>query len=109
MVTVEYRIATVDREPFLEALASLEHERKRDGAYAWGVFQDTADDGRYVETFFIESWLEHLRQHQRVTNADRVLERLVLQYVQRAPVITHLLGAEPERAADKTNTTMKHR
>ena len=30
-----------------------------------------------METFFVESWLEHLRQHQRVTNADRVLRSLL--------------------------------
>jgi hypothetical protein len=27
-----------DREAFLKAIAQLEHERRRDGAYAWGRF-----------------------------------------------------------------------
>ena len=34
---------------------------RRDGAYAWGVFEDAADESRMVETFLVESWLEHLR------------------------------------------------
>jgi Transmembrane secretion effector len=70
LVTVEYRIRPQDREAFLEA---LEHARRRDGAYAWGIFEDTAEQGRMVETFLVESWMEHLHQHERVTTADRVV------------------------------------
>ena len=71
LVTVEYRIALQNRKAFLLALEKMERERRRDGAYAWGVFEDTAEEGRFLETFLVESWLEHLRQHERVTNADR--------------------------------------
>ena len=73
LVTIEYRIDPKDREPFLAALKKLARERRRDGAYAWGVFEDSADLSRMVETFLVETWLEHLRQHERVSNADRVL------------------------------------
>src|SRR5271155_5727893 len=45
LVTVEYRIDPPDREAFLKAIARLEHERRRDGAYAWGVFEDAAAPG----------------------------------------------------------------
>jgi hypothetical protein len=37
MVTVEYRIDPKDRVPFLAAIDKLGRERRRDGAYAWGV------------------------------------------------------------------------
>ena len=50
------------------------------GPTLWGIFRDTADETRYLETFFVESWLEHLRQHQRVTKADRKLEDQVRRY-----------------------------
>ena len=53
MVTVEYRIDVKDRQPFLLALDGLGAERRRDGAYAWGVFQDTADASRFIETFLV--------------------------------------------------------
>jgi len=94
MVTVEYRISPKDREAFLTGLESLGHERRRDGAYAWGIFEDIADRSRFLETFFVESWLEHLRQHERVTNADRMLEDRILHLVQGTPKITHLIAAE---------------
>jgi MFS family permease len=95
MVTVEYRISPKDREAFLTALERLGHERRRDGAYAWGIFEDIADRSRFLETFFVESWLEHLRQHERVTNADRMLQDHIHRLVQGTPKITHLIAAEP--------------
>jgi hypothetical protein len=49
-------------------------ERRRDGAIFWGLFVDTNEPGRYVEFFTLESWLEHLRQHERVTGTDRDIE-----------------------------------
>jgi hypothetical protein len=94
MVTVEYRISPEDREAFLTALEKLSHERRRDGAYAWGIFEDTADRSRFLETFLVESWLEHLRQHERVTNADRLLQDQIHRLVQGTPKTTHLIAAE---------------
>jgi quinol monooxygenase YgiN len=95
-VTVEYRIQPGDREAFLAALESLAYERRRDGAYAWGVFEDAAEKGRFLETFFVESWLEHLRQHQRVTSADRILQSAIHQFhIKGAPKVTHFVAAEP--------------
>ena len=94
LVTVEYRIRPHDRAAFLEAMAKLEHGRRREGAYAWGVFEDAADEGRIVETFLIDSWMEHLRQHERVTNADRLVQEAVDRFhLVGAPKVTHLIAA----------------
>ncbi len=99
MVTVEYRIDLKNRNAFLRALRKLERERKRDGAYAWAVFQDTAVPERFVETFFVEFWLEHLRQHRRVTNADRILQEVVEGYhTGKEPITTHYVAAEPDQS-----------
>jgi MFS family permease len=96
LITVEYRIDPRERGPFLAALAGLGQERRRDGAYAWAVFEDAAVEGRMVETFFVESWLEHLRQHARVTNADRILQDAVHRFhPQGTPEVTHLIASEP--------------
>jgi MFS family permease/quinol monooxygenase YgiN len=95
LVTVEYRIRPQDRDAFLDAMAKLEHERRRDGAYAWGVFEDAAEEGRMVETFLIESWMEHLRQHERVTEADRLLQEAIQRFqISAAPKVTHYIAAE---------------
>src|SRR5262249_52538737 len=57
LVTVEYRIAPKDRNAFLACMDELARERRRDGAYRWRVFEDAAEEGRFVETFVVSSWL----------------------------------------------------
>ena len=94
LVTVEYQIRPEDRAMFLAAIAKLADERRRDGAFDWGVFEDVAREGRFVETFMLDSWLEHLRQHQRVTHADRDLQESVNRHqIDGAPRVTHLIAA----------------
>jgi predicted MFS family arabinose efflux permease len=98
MVTVEYRIDVADRNAFLHALERLAAERRRDGAYAWGVFEDATEPGRMVETFLVESWLEHLRQHERVTNADRALQEHLERILRSPPKVAHLIAAHALRS-----------
>lgn len=94
LVTVEYRIDSRNREEFLAALERFGHERRRDGAYAWGVFENAAENGRFLETFLVESWLEHMRQHERVTNADRLLQNAVQRFhPEGTPRVTHFIAA----------------
>jgi hypothetical protein len=50
LVTVEYRIASEKRDSFLLAIRDLGQQRRRDGAYAWDVFEDAAEKGRFLET-----------------------------------------------------------
>ena len=95
VVVVEYRVDANDRAEFLSAVDELGYARKRDGAYAWGVYEDVADGGRFIETFSIESWLEVLHQRERATNADEMLRSRVRQLLKEAPRIT--IGVSPER------------
>jgi MFS family permease/quinol monooxygenase YgiN len=95
MVTVEYHIDPKKREAFLQALNRYAHVRRRDGAYDWRVFEDPAEEGRFVEAFMTDSWLEHQRQHERVTKADRVQEEAAKRFqIHGAPKTTHLIDAQ---------------
>jgi MFS family permease len=97
LVTVEYRIDPKGRNAFLACMDELARERRRDGAYRWRVFEDAAEEGRFVETFLVASWLEHLRQHERVTNADRLLQDAIARFhMAGTPKVTHLIAAEPD-------------
>ncbi|WP_157271722.1 MFS transporter [Azohydromonas aeria] len=80
MVQVEYRIRPAERAEFLAVLRRLGEARRRDGAFAWGVFEHTADAGRVVEWFLVESWAEHQRQHRRVTRADAGVQAELLRF-----------------------------
>ena len=77
LVTVEYEVDSKKTDEFLEALHKFARVRRRDGASRWGVYRDTEHPAHYVETFIVESWAEHLRQHERLTSADRELEENV--------------------------------
>ncbi|MFZ2444777.1 MAG: MFS transporter [Syntrophobacteraceae bacterium] len=94
MVTVEYRIDPADWREFGIALRRLRRARLRGGAFRWTVFMDLSDPQRYCETFLVESWLEHLRQHERVTVADREIEGKVRAFHkgETRPVVSHLLA-----------------
>jgi predicted MFS family arabinose efflux permease len=94
LVTVEYQVDADDRAQFLTAIEDLGEERRRDGAYAWGVFEDVTSDHRFVETFLVESWLEYLRQHERVTRRGRALDQVVRSFSRADPVVSHLIAAE---------------
>lgn len=59
------------------------------------MFEDVADKGRFVEVFKVASWLEHLRQHQRITNADRIIQDSVHRFhAASKPTVSHLLAAQ---------------
>jgi MFS family permease/quinol monooxygenase YgiN len=94
LVLVEYRIAQKHREEFLRAMSRLARSLRRDGAYDFGIFEDPADDGRFVETFMTDSWLDHMRLHRRLTNADSEVEQAVRRLqVGGEPKTTHLILA----------------
>ncbi|CAN5199388.1 MFS transporter [soil metagenome] len=106
MVQVEYRIRKQDLPAFLQALKHLSQERRRDGAYAWGITEHTSEPERVMEWFLVESWAEHLRQHQRVSHADADLQNEAVRFHigPERPVVHHFLALEmpPEgRAAEQ--------
>jgi hypothetical protein len=95
LVTVEYRIDPARADDFVEAIRRTERVRRRDGAQLWGIFRDAVDPTRWLESFTVESWAEHLRQHERVTVADRELRAVARAFHQgpTPPVVTHYIAA----------------
>jgi MFS family permease len=94
MIMVDYRITPDKRDEFLVAVRLLSEQRQRDGAYAWDIYEDAAEAGRFLETFLVVSWLEHLRQHRRVTNADRVLQGRIRELSGDVePKVSHFIAA----------------
>jgi hypothetical protein len=94
LITVEYEIDPADEAAFARVIQALGHTRRRDGAYFWQVFTDAGNPRRRVEAFMLESWLDHLRQHEHVTVEDRRLQERV-QALHRGgtpPRVTHLLA-----------------
>ena len=88
LVTVEYEIDPAEAEAFAHAMGRLGAIRLRDGAIRWGLWGDVEQPGRVLESFVVESWLEHLRQHERITAADREVQAIAHTFHR---------GAEPPR------------
>jgi predicted MFS family arabinose efflux permease/quinol monooxygenase YgiN len=96
LVTVNYQIEPERADEFVEAMREVKRILRRDGAIRWGLFTDTAQPGHYVETFLVESWAEHMRQHARVTNEDRVVQDRARSFHigDSPPLVTHLIAQE---------------
>lgn len=77
MVRITYVVPPSDHRRFRDAIGPLGRIRRRDGAYAWGVMVDVENPQRLTEWFLVASWEEHLRQHRRVSEADRLLQEVV--------------------------------
>ncbi len=94
MVTIEYRVDPARAPAFGAAMQELARVRRRDGASSWGLFKDTADPERYVEFFLVESWVEHLRQHHRITQPDQALQERVRGFHtgSEPPRVSHLIA-----------------
>jgi hypothetical protein len=99
LVTVEYRVQAEQVADFRGAAGPLRAARLRDGAIRWDLFQDVEDAERLVEVFLVESRVEHLRQHERVTDADWADAMAVraLHFGDRPPRVSHLVAGGPVR------------
>ncbi|WP_375495674.1 MFS transporter [uncultured Nostoc sp.] len=95
LVTLEYFINPEQAEEFIAAIHVLRVVRLRDGAIRWGIFHDTSQPNRYLETFIVESWVDHLRQYERFTVADREIRERVFAFHQgeEPPIISHMIYA----------------
>jgi MFS family permease len=111
VVTVEYRIAVDDAEPFRLAMRELRRIRRRDGAKRWSLMQDMAAPEIWIERYHSPNWIEHLRRHHRFTVSDREIERKVLEFHQadEPPHIRHLIERRTDESlADRTAATDPH-
>ncbi|WP_029009960.1 MFS transporter [Azospirillum halopraeferens] len=93
LIEIEYRVEPARLAEFVSALRRFCSVRQRDGAIRWDVWEDVAEPGRVVESFVVESWVEHQRQHARVTRADQLDQETLHDFHlgDRPPVVRHLL------------------
>jgi len=100
LVTIEYQIDPERAADFVAAMQDLRRIRLRDGSLQWGLFTDADVPDRWTEVFLVESWVEHLRQHERVTVADEEVRLRVgaFHVGARPPEVRHLVAERLPRA-----------
>lgn len=94
MVKVRYQVAPEHLSEFLREVHLLGKARRRDGATFWGIFEDANEPGTYVETYVVPSWLDHLRQHERISRHDARVQLRLKELVASGtePVVTHYVN-----------------
>jgi hypothetical protein len=100
LIQIEYRIEPAHREEFLRVIQKVEPTRRRNGATAWRVFRDLAEEGRFVERYILASWGEYVRLRNRMTVADRKLqEQVEAHQMSGVPIrVSRLIGINPRDA-----------
>ncbi len=93
LIEIEYRVAPARVADFVAALRRFRSVRQRDGAIRWDVWEDVGEPGRVIESFVVESWIEHQRQHARVTRADQLDQETLraFQLGDQPALVRHLL------------------
>ncbi|MET0863643.1 MAG: MFS transporter [Nakamurella sp.] len=99
LVTVTYRVADRQVADFISAMQHVGRSRRRTGALRWELFRDGGDPSRYVESYLVGTWEEHVRQHDhRLTGADRRFEEQAIRYALAEPEVAHLFPPKPGAA-----------
>jgi hypothetical protein len=70
VVTIEYRIHEDDALEFLAAMGDRKRIRRRDGARHWSLLRDLSEPDLWIERFESPTWLDYVRQNQRITQDD---------------------------------------
>jgi hypothetical protein len=112
LVQIEYKIDPSRQEDFAAAMNRLSTIRKRDGAFFWGLFRHDKYADVYIEAFLIDSWAEHLRQHERITVADRSVEDHAFSFHvgEKPPIVSHFIAESlngHNEEEEKTNNDNK--
>lgn len=79
-VEISYRVGADERDDFLRIVYAVGQSRRRNGAQNWRLYRDLGETDHYVERFIVESWLDYLRQPERVTLNDEFLERSLSRF-----------------------------
>ena len=96
LVVVSYEVRPEAEDDFLRALRLVGRARRRTGATDWSVYRDADKPYRFIESFVLPSWDEHLRQHLRRTVTDLGLQEDVgNSCTQYKPTAKHFV-APPE-------------
>jgi MFS family permease len=98
LVTLTYRVPEHNVAAFTDAMRHVGRSRRRTGALRWELFRDGAEPTKFVESYLVGTWAEHLRQREhRLTGADRRFEEEAQRYTLGAPQVAHLFPPPASR------------
>jgi MFS family permease len=95
--TMHYRATAEQRDHFLQTMAEVRMVRGRAGALFWQLYEDVAHPDGWMETWAMESWIDHLREATRLSDADQaaLAAASVYQRDPSVPVPHRYIAVEP--------------
>ncbi len=81
IVTIEYRVPTVNAVRFVALINELGRIRRRDGARWWSVCQNIDEPDVWIERFESPTWMDYLRRQSRPTRADQDVRQQVAKLI----------------------------
>lgn len=73
VITIEWIIRDKDIVRFLSIMAERKRIRRRDGARHWTLMRDLENPNIWIERYHSPTWLDYIRQNQRMTQADAII------------------------------------
>ena len=110
IVTIEYIIRPEDVVAFLNVMAERRRIRRRDGARHWTLLRDLTDPTLWIERYDSPTWVEYVRQNQRITKADAEIGERVraLHSGPNPPVVHRMIERQtatlPQTSASRSPT-----
>ena len=69
--SMRYTVQPEDRTVFLAAMAEIQHVRGRSGVLMWRLYEDVAHPESWIELWAVQSWTDHLREQERLSDHDQ--------------------------------------
>jgi MFS family permease len=93
MIAIRYEPEAAHVAEFLRDMHLLGKARQRDGSTAWEVYEDATNPGSFLETYVVNTWLDHLRQHERISKQDAQIQQRIKALLRpgTAPVVTQFV------------------
>ena len=89
-VTTIYHVPDEHRAEFVRTMIGVAGARRRTGALRHELLQEGSSTDTFIETYVVPSWAEYIRQQaQRLTPADRELERRARAFAEQAGAERH--------------------
>jgi hypothetical protein len=94
-VTMEFTIRPEDREDFLSLMNKVRLMFLRNGASLFRVDETLEEPGKFRTEMLVNSWAQHLRQHERTTREENELfsKALAMNANGSRPPVRHYLPA----------------
>jgi MFS family permease len=80
VVEIEYRVDPRKAREFYSTMQEVQLSRQRNGAYGWSIARELADRELWTERYHCPTWLDYLRQRNRPTQSERLLQDRALEF-----------------------------